>query len=181
MTRLRRLGPLLVLAVLVGWLLLLRPTGLGGPASYIVVSGKSMEPTLYDGDLVVLKKQDSYANGEIITYEVPGDGPGAGTLVIHRVIGGNQDGFITQGDNRDSVYDWRPSTEEVQGELWFHVPKAGRVLSAVREPTTAASLAGGLTVVLMLMGKPRRREEENNGTEAGKSEAEPIQELQDAW
>ncbi len=180
MTRLRRLGPLLVLAVLVGWLLLLRPTGLGGPASYIVVSGKSMEPTLYDGDLVVLKKQDSYSTGEVVTYEVPGDGPGAGTLVIHRVIGGDSNGFKTQGDNRDTVDSWRPTSEEVRGELWFHVPKAGQALAAMREPTIAASVAGGITVFLLLMGKPRRREEENNGTEAGKSEAEPIQELQDA-
>jgi len=173
MTHLRRLGPLLVLAALVAWLLLLRPTGLGGPATYIVVSGKSMEPTLWDGDLVVLKKQDSYTTGDVVTYEVPGDGPGAGTLVIHRITGGDSNGYITQGDNRDKVDDWRPTADDVRGELSFTVPRAGRALGSIREPATAASLAGGLTVFLVLLGKPRRREDEP-------SEAETHREMQDA-
>ena len=175
MKHLRRLGPLLALGLFVAWLLLLRPVGLGGPATYIMVSGHSMEPTLWTGDLVVLKKQDSYAKGEVITYEVPEGDVGAGTLVIHRIIGGDENGFVTQGDNRDEADDWRPTVDDVRGELLFTIPDAGKVLGSLRQPTTAAALAGGATVFLMLLGSPKRRKEDEDD-----NEVESERELQDA-
>jgi hypothetical protein len=40
--------------VLLGFYLIAGPTSLGGPAAYVIVDGRSMEPTYQDGDLVGL-------------------------------------------------------------------------------------------------------------------------------
>ena len=57
---------------------------LGGPASYVIVSGHSMEPTLYTGDLVVVHQRDEYSVGDMVAFEIEG-----GSQVIHRIVGGS--------------------------------------------------------------------------------------------
>lgn len=91
------LGWALLALGLVVWAFTFRPTQLGGPATYVVVSGDSMEPTLSDGDLVILKAQDAYSVGDIATFAVPEGEPGAGTLVIHLLVDVEGDAFVPQG------------------------------------------------------------------------------------
>jgi signal peptidase len=140
----RRIGQLLIVATVVAWFVLLRPTALGGPASYIFVSGVSMQPTLETGDLVVLQASEGYAIGDVVAFRVPDENPGAGSLVIHRIIGGSaDDGFVTQGDNKPAPDEWRPTDDLVVGRLWVHLPAAGAVV---------AWLAAGLVVFLIVLG-----------------------------
>ncbi len=149
----------LALAVLLAaWALVLRPTALGGPATYVVVSGTSMQPTLWTGDLVVLRARDHYDVGDVVTYPVPEGAPGAGDLVIHRIVGGSPgSGFTTRGDNRDRADDWTPTAAQVRGSEWFVVPGAGTVLTRLIQPPLLAALAGGVVVVLVMMGGQKGR------------------------
>jgi signal peptidase I len=128
----------------VGWVLFLRPQTLGGPAAYIMVSGESMEPTYYNGDFVVSRKQTSYEPGDIVVFRVPKGEVGEGRHVIHRIIGGSSTtGFTTQGDNRSSPDLWRPTNEDVVGEAWFRVPGAvSRWLPLLRTPLALGLFAG---------------------------------------
>jgi signal peptidase len=134
------------------WFFLLRPQFLSGPAAYIIISGKSMEPTMYTGDLAILHKQDRYQHGDIVAFRVEGGN------VIHRVIGGNaEEGFILQGDNRSSPDQWTPRPEHIVGKLWWHVPGAGKVFTALREPKYFALLIGGLVAFVMFGEETERR------------------------
>src|SRR5579862_3566324 len=81
-------GLLLTIAVAVFWALFLRPQSLGGPAGYVLVSGKSMLPRYHTGDLVLVERRSSYHVGELIAYHVPQGDPMAGAQVIHRIVGG---------------------------------------------------------------------------------------------
>lgn len=148
-------GWLLLAVIVVVWAFALRPTQLGGPATYIVVSGNSMEPTMSDGDLVMLRERPGYDIGDIITFEVPAGEPGGGTLVIHRVVDTDGDTFVPQGDNRDKVDDWRPTRETIRGSLFLHVPRGGEILMTALQPTLLAALAGGGATMWVLLRDPR--------------------------
>jgi signal peptidase I len=129
------LGMLLTIAAIVFWALFLRPVSLGGPASYVLVSGKSMLPRYHTGDMVLVERQSSYHVGEVIAYRVPRGDPMAGAQVIHRIIGGNgTKGFVVQGDNRTAPDVWRPKTNDVVGAKTLRLPNAVFVLRFLRSP-----------------------------------------------
>lgn len=151
--------------LVIAWFILFRPAWLGGPAAYTIVSGTSMEPTLQNGDLVIMRQTGLYAVGEIVAFRVPADEPGGGNLVIHRIVGGSaEDGFVTQGDNKPGPDPWRPTHDDVVGSFWCVIPGAGAVMRWLRTPAVFASLAAGFVVFVLLssdwsggVGPPFRR------------------------
>jgi signal peptidase I len=149
---LRRLPFMLAIAAFAGWFVLLAPTSIGGPASYVWVSGTSMEPTLRTGDFVVLRRADTYNIDDIVAFRIPRGEPGAGTFVIHRIIGGSgATGFVTQGDNKDQPDRWHPTSADVLGAQWIVWGGGGNVIGWLREPAVFASVAAGVTVFLVML------------------------------
>ena len=131
--------------LLLAWLLLLRPASLGGPVTYVMVSGQSMEPTLHGGDLAIVRKQHTYVSGDIIAFRV-----GKG-IVIHRIVGESAEGgFATQGDNKHDADPWRPTQNEIVGNMWFHIPGGGQWLAFLRQPLPLAMLAGYFAMFIVL-------------------------------
>lgn len=149
----RDLPLLLAIGGFVAWFVLLGPSAIGGPATYVFVSGTSMEPTLQTGDLVVVRSAEAYASGDIIAFLVPEGNPAAGGFVIHRIVGGSStEGFTTQGDNRLDIDSWRAMSGDIVGEAWIVLPGAGPYLTWLRNPAVFASLAAGFTVFTILLG-----------------------------
>ena len=118
-----------------GWWLL-GPSQLGGPTSYAVLSGISMEPHLERGDLVLTRAKPSYSVGEVVLYE----DHETGSRVLHRIIGERNGHFVTKGDNNDFVDPVHPAPDEVVGKFWFAVPGAGAVLAWLKHPVNLAIL-----------------------------------------
>lgn len=148
----------LFVALVVVWLVLLRPQALGGATDYVIVSGGSMDPVLYDGDLAVVRRESSYRVGDVVVYRVPESEVGAGSLVIHRVVGGSGSrGYVTQGDNREGADGWRPRDVDVVGKVRWSVPVGGRLLAFVHSPIGMASFAGLVAFALAFPGGRRRR------------------------
>lgn len=138
-------GWILFVVIAAAWVAFLRPVGLGGPASYVTVSGESMEPTMYEGDFVITREQADYQVGDVLVYRIEQGEVGAGGLVIHRIIGGSmEEGFVTQGDNRDKPDLWYPSGDEIVGEVWLEMPKLGQWLPLLRSPLVVAGFAAVL-------------------------------------
>ncbi|HEU0073632.1 MAG TPA: signal peptidase I [Dehalococcoidia bacterium] len=133
------------LLILVPWAFTLRPGFLGGPAGYLIVAGHSMEPNLYTGDLVVTRQRDTYQIGEVVAYRTD-EG-----IVIHRIVGGNgRDGFILQGDNKETIDPWTPTQSEIVGSQWLYAAGAGDFVLSLRQPFTFSLLIGGLALFLIL-------------------------------
>ena len=65
--------------------------------SYAVVISGSMEPEIQVKDIVYVKEQDSYAVGDVITYEK------YGAFITHRIIDIVDGEYITKGDKNVSV------------------------------------------------------------------------------
>jgi signal peptidase len=151
-------------ATLVGcallWFLTLRPATLGGPATYLLVAGGSMEPTLRSGDLVVALAADAYAIGDVVAFRADGG------LVVHRIVGGSAaDGLVTRGDNRDREDHWRPTEAEIVGRLALHVPAVGTAVRALARPPIPALAAAIVTfAVVVTARRPQRSSEIASGT-----------------
>lgn len=142
----------LVLLVVLTWFTVLRPTSLGGPASYVIVAGTSMLPTISSGDLILALEQESYAIGDVVVYRVPDGELGAGAQVIHRIVGGDaRSGYRVRGDNRAGQDPWRPRRENIVGRLQLHVPKLGRFFVLLQQPVGIAAIAA-LTTILVALG-----------------------------
>jgi signal peptidase len=146
----------LACGVFATWFAFLGPRSLGGPADYVIVDGVSMEPTLSDGDLAVVRRERTYSTGDVVAFRVREGEAGAGAVVIHRIVGGSDaQGFRMRGDNRDDIDGWHPSSAEILGKLWFHAPGAGSVVARLRAPLPLAVLAGGLAFVFVLIPTKR--------------------------
>jgi signal peptidase I len=138
---------LAVLAALV-WFCL--PQSLGGRASWVLVSGTSMLPRLHTGDLVLVEKHSGYHVGEVVAYRVPQGQPGAGYVVIHRIVGGNgRTGWRTQGDNRTAPDLWRPTDADVVGAKLLRIPDAWIVLRFLHMPLLLGLLAAFLAFAVI--------------------------------
>jgi signal peptidase I len=141
----------LVAGVVAFWFVALRPQGLGGPAEFVLVSGKSMLPTMHTGDLVIVHERDHYRVGDVIAYRVPKPDPAEGSQVIHRIVGGSaEQGFVVQGDNRTAPDIWHPKTKDVVGSEWVHIPRAGKLVLFVHTPVFIAALAAFAVVLWIL-------------------------------
>lgn len=141
-------------ALVVGWLLW--PSSLGGCTTLTIVSGESMEPTYYTGDLVV-SRCGPVEVGDVIVYNPPGVG---GARVIHRIIDGNPDGWVVQGDNNDFLDPWNPTADDILGSAVIHLPHVGKFAAILLTPWTWVSL---LVIALAVVVWPGRPDEDGDG------------------
>jgi signal peptidase I len=153
-------GIAIAILVVLFWAQYLRPQTLGGNASYVLVSGQSMEPRYHTGDLVLVLRRRSYHPGQLIAYRVPKGDPMAGAQVIHRIVGGDaKHGFIVRGDNRTAPDVWRPKPVDVIGAKAVRIPNAIVVLQYLRSPIFLGILAAAFVFVHVLAagGGPREK------------------------
>ncbi len=139
------------------------PLRFGGSTTVVWVSGESMEPTLSNHDLVIARHHDRYAVGDVVVYRVPEGQFAAGTLVVHRIVGGDAvNGFVTRGDNRTTNDQWLPRGGDVLGEVVVQT-QHGTLLHEVIESTTSSGglgvLAGAVTAVAVFRSTRRRKDD----------------------
>lgn len=147
----RGLGWLAFAVVAMAWWFTLAPSSIGGPASYIIVVGTSMEPGLSSGDLVVTRAQRTYGTGDVLAFAVDGD------QVIHRALTRDAAGsWTTQGDNRATPDGWQVDDNAILGSQWFTVEGFAAPSSIIRRWWFAPAIAA-LTAFLLLLPSPRRR------------------------
>ena len=91
--------------------------------SYMIVLTGSMNGTIDQDDLIIIKKTDDYKNGDIVTFV-----DANGTVVTHRIIRTIDDGkFITKGDANDSEDNDPITSDQIVGEKIGVIPKVGLV------------------------------------------------------
>jgi signal peptidase I len=155
---------ILFIAACAAWFITLRPVPLGGPATYVIVRGISMEPTYHAGDLVIVGRRPVYQVGDIVAYTIPTGEVGGGLSVIHRIVGGSGDmGFRTRGDNNAESDPWRPSLGQIEGTAWLVLPKTGAIMSSLRAPITLASFAAAVAVAMVIYRQGGQEDPEHRG------------------
>ena len=82
----------------------------------------SMEPTLYRGDIVIIKKEKRYNEQDIIAFKVNND------IYIHRIIASlDGEAFRTAGDKTIVPDQWTVKKEDILGRIIVVIPKLGYV------------------------------------------------------
>ena len=112
-------------------------------APLTVLTG-SMEPTYSPGDMVISVPRDSYAIGDVVTFQPDSGDP---TLVTHRVVGVREGAegtkYITQGD-ANGAEDDPIVADQVMGEVIYHLPYIGHIATAMGDHRqTLIVIAGG--------------------------------------
>ena len=156
-----RWSNLLTVVLVAAWWLMLGPTAVGGPASYIAVQGHSMDGTYATGDLIVLQERNTYQVGDIVAFRA------AGGQVIHRIIGGNgTDGYVMQGDNNPDIDPWHPTDEDVLGVAIIRLAGSAHYLDLPSEPWFAGLTAGLLTLLFLVPEGLKDRARRQSGADA---------------
>jgi signal peptidase len=139
------LVPTMLIACLI---LVIWPVQLGGRFALTIVAGNSMEPTYMLGDVVVTWQEPAEV-GDVVVLRVPEGEFGAGNLVIHRVIGVDSAGWVTQGDNSSGPDAWTTSDNDIVGVAKFELPYSGRLLAITRSWLFIAAL-GVLAIAMFI-------------------------------
>jgi len=134
---------ILILLAAVLWICF-GPIQLGGPVSYTIISGNSMEPDFEVGDLVITRKNTFYQLNDQVLYNHPKIG-----YVFHRIVDKDQAGFILKGDNNDWLDSHQPESGEILGKYWFLIPGAGEWIRTLRKPVYFSGLA---VIVVVIIG-----------------------------
>jgi signal peptidase I len=143
---LANLGTYALVLLAIGGYLWFAPQPLGGPVSYVVTDGISMEPRLHDDDLVIVREASSYGVGDVAAYR----SDSLGRVVLHRIIDATADGFVFRGDNNDFIDQDRPGQDEILGKKWLVIPQGGNVLRWVGNPVTATAMAFAVGILLFV-------------------------------
>ena len=121
------------------------PHPLGGQASYVMITGNSMEPVYHTGDLVIVRNADLYSVGDIVTYW----DPLLGRYVIHRIISQTLDRFILKGDHNTWFDSYQPTTQEIIGKAWLYLPSVGKFVVWIRNPWIITLVIGSTVAIVM--------------------------------
>ena len=143
-------GTSAVVALVLATVWIFWPSALGGATTYVTTHGISMEPDFRTGDLAVLTPADGYSVGDVVAYR----SESLDTIVMHRIVAVDADGFVTQGDNNDWLDEDRPTEEEILGKLFFSLPQGGAALEALRSPALFLPL---VLIVVGVLGAGARK------------------------
>ncbi len=161
-------GTLVLLAMsALGWRQL-GPVSFGGDASYAMVQGMSMLPTIHGGDLVVTRREASYQVGEIVAYH----NRILHETVIHRIVGRQGTRFVMKGDNNSFTDSYEPTSSDIVGARWIVLPGGARLLTVLHNPFVAGAVGAVIGLVALagddLPGRARhRRRRRLRGSPAG--------------
>ncbi len=150
------------LVLLVVWFLW--PVNFGGTARFIMVQGKSMEPTFHLGDAVIVKTLDDPRVGDIVVFRIPKGEPGEGTFVVHRLFEIRPDGtFVTKGDNRKVPDPFHVTEADIMGTPAWTLPQVGRGIMALANPFV---LGGAIGLIAFIVIMPHGKKDDESDDDA---------------
>ena len=123
--------------------------------SQLVVTSGSMEPAFSAGDMILIRQEEDYALGDIVTFRLNG-----GDLVTHRIVGSVEGSFITKGDANNTEDDELLDPQQIVGKLVTYIPAVGSFLLFLRTPVGLFVLVavGFLLIELPTLLGARRQE-----------------------
>lgn len=123
--------------------------------SYLQVDSGSMSPTIHTGDAILIRKDNTYAPQDIITFYQDD------LYITHRIQKLEGNTFITKGDANNAADPRQVSYHEIYGKVVWTIPKGGIVLNALHDPLiiTGIGCSGFLFWLALRLYKKQKRGE----------------------
>lgn len=128
-----------------------------GFARIIVISG-SMQPYIKAGDLIVIREQEDYEEGEVVTYRK------GQILITHRIVSVTGAGVITKGDTNNAA-DEPVALSDIEGKVVLRIPGAGNMILFLKTPAGILAVSSfilllyGIWRAVQMMKRKKRRSE----------------------
>lgn len=113
----------------------------------LVIKSGSMYPTLNTNDIIIVKKEENYSVGDIITYNYNNE-----YLVTHRIVDVKDKGFITKGDNNNCEDEESVAIKNIKGKVILILNKRNIYLGLFIIP---------IFIIVNIIRKGKRNEENN--------------------
>ena len=123
-----------------------------GYSTAVVISG-SMEPHISVNDMIIIKEQNEYKKGDVISFI---DGK---SLVTHRIADVTDAGFITKGDANNAEDKEPVTSKQIAGKVVFAIPYVGLVLEYLQSPLGIMILILGAFAIISLPSFFKNEEE----------------------
>lgn len=114
--------------------------------SMLIIASPSMTGAIEAGDAIIIKKSDSYAVGDMITY-FPTD---ESFSVTHRIVRMEGDKFYTKGDANQSEDPDPVLIEQIAGKVAVKLDKVGYFIGWLKSPA-GIIIAAAFIVLLILI------------------------------
>ena len=137
-------------------------TSIFGFRMYKVMTG-SMEPSIHVSDTILIKENDSYKKGDIVTYK---DG---NEYVTHRIVSVNEDNIITKGD-ANNTEDSPIKEKDIIGKVIFKMTMLGFLVYLLNKPIIWILVF--IIGILIIFVIPDKEGNENSGRGKKKKEKE---------
>lgn len=124
--------------------------------SVLIIASPSMTGAIEAGDAIIIKKSDSYAVGDVITY-FPAD---ERISVTHRIVRTEDDRFYTKGDANQSEDPDPVLIEQIAGKVAVKLDKVGYFIEWLKSPVGiifAATFIVLLILIKVIDDKRRRK------------------------
>jgi signal peptidase len=113
--------------------------------SFEVVASGSMSPTISTGDLIVVREESTYAQGDVVTYR-----DSSGSLITHRIVGATDDGqFTTKGDANNVADNATVAPSQIVGELVLDIPGGEAIVDFARQPIVLGVFVFALVLLIL--------------------------------
>lgn len=115
--------------------------------SVLIVASPSMTGAIEAGDAIIIKKSDSYAVGDVITY-FPAD---ENFSVTHRIVRMEGDKFYTKGDANQSEDPDPVLIEQIAGKVAVKLDKVGYFIEWLKSPVGMIFAATFIVLLILII------------------------------
>ena len=115
--------------------------------SMLIIASPSMTGAIEAGDAIIIKKSDSYAVGDVITY-FPAD---ENFSVTHRIVRMEGDKFYTKGDANQSEDPDPVLIEQIAGKVAVKLDKVGYFIEWLKSPIGIIFAATFIVLLILII------------------------------
>lgn len=115
--------------------------------SVLIVASPSMTGAIEAGDAIIIKKSDSYAVGDVITY-FPAD---ENFSVTHRIVRMEGDKLYTKGDANQSEDPDPVLIEQIAGKVAVKLDKVGYFIEWLKSPVGIIFAATFIVLLILII------------------------------